>query len=178
MLIKISHVDVSKAGTGRNQYEIAEVTFSAFGKVKTFKVFSFVNPQVFKVLANATPGEEYNVVVGKNEKGYDAWNAIEAATAEGKAEVGTAKSKPETTRFAGDRESKDEREARQRYIIRQSSLSNAVAILTVGAKSSPKLDDVKALAEDLVKFVYDIPTEAQATDLFHQPNDIDQDIPY
>lgn len=178
MLIKVSHVDVSKAGNGRNQYEIAEVTFSAFGKVKTFKVFSFLNPQVFKTISSAKAGDEFNVTVGRNDKGYDTWNAIEAATAADKTEAVSTNNQSQPTRFAGDRESKDEREARQRYIIRQSSLSNAVAILTVGAKSSPKLDDVKALAENLVKFVYDIPTETQATDLFHQPNDIDQDIPY
>ena len=118
-------------------------------------------------------GEQYNVTVGKNEKGYDAWNAIEAATT--KSDTATNATRAETPRFSGDRESKDEREAKQRYIIRQSSLSNAVALLTVGAKTTPKLDEVIALAEELVKFVYEV---QDPVDLFNQPNDLDTDIPY
>lgn len=173
MLITVVHVDVSDAGTGRNKYQIAEVTYEAFGNKKVFKVFSFVNPQVFKVLSGAKSGEQYNVTVGKNEKGYDAWNAIEAATA--KSDTATNATRAEAPRFSGDRESKDEREAKQRYIIRQSSLSNAVALLTVGAKTTPKLDEVTALAEELVKFVYEV---QDPVDLFNQPNDLDTDIPH
>lgn len=173
MLITVSHVDVSDAGTGRNKYQIAEVTFEAFGNKKVFKVFSFVNPQVFKVLASAKSGEQYNVTVGKNDKGYDAWNAIEAATAKDSATPNSARA--ETPRFSGDRESKDEREAKQRYIIRQSSLSNAVALLSLGAKTTPKLDEVTALAEELVKFVYEV---EDPIDLFNQPNDLDTNIPH
>lgn len=173
MLINVVHVDVSDAGTGRNKYQIAEVTYEAFGNKKVFKVFSFVNPQVFKVLASAKSGEQYNVTVGKNEKGYDAWNAIEAATA--KTETTSAASAASPARFAGDRESKDEREAKQRYIIRQSSLSNAIQVLTTGAKAPPKVDEVFDLAESFVKFVYEV---ADPIDLFNQPNDLDTDIPH
>jgi hypothetical protein len=169
MLITIAHVDISKAGSGRNTYEIAEVTYEAFGNKKTFKVFSFVNPQVFKALQKATSGEQFNVTVGKNDKGYDAWNAIEPAT--GKDVPSPFKS--ETPKFVGDRESKDEREARQRYIIRQSSLSNAIAVLTAGAKTPPKQEEVFALAEEFVKFVF----ESHPVDLFDTKNDL-EDVPY
>lgn len=173
MLITVVHVDVSDAGNGRNKYQIAEVTYEAFGNKKVFKVFSFVNPQVFKALASAKSGEQYNVTVGKNEKGYDAWNAIEATT--GKTETGTASAANSPTKFTGDRESKDEREARQRYIIRQSSLSNAIQVLTTGAKAPPKAEEVFDLAESFVKFVYEA---ADPIDLFNQPNDLDTNIPH
>ena len=49
--------------------------------------------------------------------------------------------------------SPEERAARQVYIIRQSSLSNATAILSVGAKSL-KVSDVIATAKELEDFVF------------------------
>lgn len=177
MLIVVSYVDVSDAGTGRNKYQIAEVTYEAFGNKKSFKIFSFVNPQVFKTISTAKSGDRFDVTVGKNEKGYDAWNAIEKVT--GEAVAGTTSkdaATPSTPKFSGDRESKDEREAKQQYIIRQSSLSNAIAVLTTGAKAPPKQDEVFALAEEFVKFVYNGLTKEQAYDLFAQKSDL-EDIP-
>jgi hypothetical protein len=177
MLITVIHVDVSDAGTGRNKYQIAEVTYETSGNKRAFKIFSFVNPQVFKVISTAKSGDQFNVTVGKNDKGYDAWNAIDAASAQSANSPTSAPSTASAPKYVGDRESKDEREAKQRFIIRQSSLSNAVAVLTVGAKSAPKTAEVLTLAEEFVKYVYGGATTADAIDLFNQPSDL-EDVPY
>lgn len=174
MLIEVVYVEVNKAGTGRSQYEVAEVTYSTNGNKRSFKVMSFANPQVFKVISQAKSGDKFNVTVGKNDRGYDAWNAIEAASAEAK--NSSSNSGTTVPKFAGDRESKDEREAKQRYIIRQSSLSNAIQVLTTGAKAAPKYEEVTDLAEKFVKFVYEAVPDTAAFDLFNSPNDLD-DIP-
>jgi hypothetical protein len=95
----------------------------------------------FKVLALAQPGETYEVDVVKNTKGYNDWTSmvkagvvtenIQAGTTGGSGRsvqgaTSTARSSYETT---------EERAKRQGSIVRQSSLSNAIATLAVGAKS-------------------------------------------
>ena len=175
MLITVIHVDVSDAGSGRNKYQIAEVTYETNGNKRAFKIFSFVNPQVFKAISSAKPGSSFNVTVGKNDKGYDTWNAIDPADNLPASTVSSIAA-PTVPKYVGDRESKDEREAKQQYIIRQSSLSNAIAVLTAGAKAPPKTSDVFELAESFVQFVYNGPTKDDAIDLFNRPSDLD-DIP-
>lgn len=166
MRIKLVYVDITEAGTGAKKYQIAEVLYDEGGNKKNFKVFSFLNPAVFKIVSNKDSiGKEFDVRVEKNDKGYNTWVAIEDAGSSPPAASTSAPTKGAS--FSGDRESKDEREARQRYIIRQSSLSNAIAVLTAGAKTPPKFEEVKDLAEKFVGFVFELP------DIFEEsfPND-------
>src|SRR5690606_20290363 len=72
---------------------------------------------------------------------------------------------------ARDFESKEERTIKQRLIVRQSSVAQAVAILSVGAKSV-NVDDVKKLAEDLTAFVYEKKVDSGSVE------DLEDDIPY
>jgi hypothetical protein len=55
-----------------------------------------------------------------------------------------------------DYESKEERLAKQRYIIKQSSLNAAVAVLTVNpGKDKLQVEDVLSLADVFVDYVFD-----------------------
>lgn len=159
MKIKILNVDINDAGTGTKKYQVAEVLYDTNGNKRTFKIFSFANPAVFKTVKDAKNGDFFEVKVEKNDKGYDSWAAIEASDGSASASTPAAAVSGKTggASFSGDRESKDEREARQRYIIRQSSLSNAIAVLTAGAKAPPKVEEVTELAEKFVAFVFDLP---------------------
>ncbi|HET8688881.1 MAG TPA: hypothetical protein VFM18_19905, partial [Methanosarcina sp.] len=70
------------------------------------------------------------------------------------------------------------RDRRQVLIVRQSSLTNAIAVLTAGSKTPPDPEAVKKLAQEFVDFVFQADTSFSNVDLFTQDNDIDKDIPY
>lgn len=167
MQIKVLNVDVNDAGTGRNKYQIAEVLYDVNGDKKTFKIFSFVNPSVFKEMSGAKNGDVFTITTGKNDKGYITW---ESATPGTVAEAPAATTKSATFSGGRDFESKEEREIKQRYIIRQSSLSNAIAVLTTGAKAPPDEKVVFDLADKFVKYVFEV------EDIF--ADDFPQDIPH
>lgn len=168
MQIKVLNVDVNDAGSGRNKYQIAEVLYDDGGDKKTFKIFSFVNPTVFKTMSGAKNGDVFTITTGKNDKGYTTW---ESATSGASAEAPAAATKSTGNTFGGrDFESKEEREIKQRYIIRQSSLSNAIAVLTTGAKSPPDEKAILDLSDKFVNYVF------ETADIFSE--DFPQDIPH
>jgi hypothetical protein len=67
-----------------------------------------------------------------------------------------SQSKAATPAPRSNYETPEERAQRQVLIVRQSSLSSAVAMLTAGAKTPPKVEDVLALASRLEGFVFGI----------------------
>lgn len=93
----------------------------------------------------------------ENKKEGDFWqwvsiNANTASTSQAPASAGSAS----PTRVTGSNyETKEERAARQVLIVKQSSLSNAVALASVGAKTPPKTEDVLELAQVLADWVFD-----------------------
>ena len=64
---------------------------------------------------------------------------------------------PNTRVTGSNYETKEERAARQTLIVKQSSLSTAVAALAIGAKSSPSASDVIAYAKQLEQYVMGAP---------------------
>jgi hypothetical protein len=153
MLIEIINVEREDkpSSNGKGTYGMLTVAYRSNGKVAEKKVMSFTNPSVFKTLEKASKGDSLEVTTVKNEKtGYWDWTAVN--------EGGTAVAQPANTptRVTGSNyETKEERALKQKYIVKQSSLSAAVAVLTVGAKTSPSADDVIALADKFVEYVFD-----------------------
>lgn len=172
--MRITIIDVSiekKPGKGGG-YNQAEVTYkNDRDETKQKKIMSFANPAVFDVLQSAKKGDQFEVTTAKQGE-FVNWTAAVPFTGKVdappeailKASASLGRSNYETT---------EERASRQRLIVRQSSLSNAIEILTTGAKSAPDKDSVFALAEQLAEWVYKKP------DLFDQPNDVgNDDIPF
>ena len=184
-IITIVNVEITqRAGAaGKKGYEQAEVVYKQEynGKtdVKNKKIMSFANPAVFATLKEAKTGEIYEVTQVKEGEFWQ-WTAIAKAGESGSSKPATQASsaKPTPTSnssFNRDFETKDEREKKQRYIIRQSSLSSAISVLTTGVKAPPSAADVKKLADEFVAYVYEAPS------LFEMPNDLpayDETIPY
>ena len=169
MLIKLIHVDVEtmQAKNGKT-YEQAEVLFESDGRKNTKKVMSFSNPAVFKTIKDAERGKSYQVEQVKDNNGYNQWTKFVPADSYTPDPKPTSDRVTSTTAPPANRnfETKEERDARQRLIVRQSSLTNAVAILAPGAKSSLDPEVVKALADSLVDWVF------ERVDLFDQPDDL------
>ena len=176
MLVKIVSVlreDVPNKN-GKGTYGKLTVAYrNDQGKLAEKPLLSFTNPAVFKAFEKAEAGDEINV---KSEKVGDYWNWT-AILAEGEtASVSTqAPTSNAATRVTGSNyETKEERALKQRYIVKQSSLSAAVALLNVGAKTPPNSKDVIALADEFVEYVFSDDTKALSAD-FSVDND---DIPY
>ena len=180
MLVKVVSVnreDVPNKN-GKGTYGKLTVAYrNDQGKLAEKPILSFTNPVVFKAFEKANAGDEINV---KSEKqassdGKEYWNWT-GILAEGEttsqAPVATANT---ATRPTGSTyETKEERALKQRYIVKQSSISAAVAILTVGAKSAPSTKDIIALADEFVDYVFADDTKKLTAD-FDVDND---DIPY
>lgn len=164
MQIEIISVTTSFTKTAKGGYSTAEVKYIEDGnRERERKIVSFSNPKVFDTIKNAEPGTTWNVTVKDDE--YKNWATIEPTAGEAPPKSAAAlpsKAAPTTSQY----ETRDERNARQRLIVRQSSLSNAIEILTAGAKSPPLLADVAQLADALVAYVYEAPS------LVNMPNDL------
>ena len=167
-IIDVGTPNTHAAKNGRS-YQSLEVTYKgADGKVSSKKLMSFSNPSVFKHISGLTKGATVDVVTQKDDAGYWQWTAI----GNGEQQVATTQpAQGATTRVTGSNyETKEERAERQVLIVRQSSLSSAVATLTAGAKSAPSAADVIALAKEFEAYVF--AKEVGTVE------DIESDIPY
>lgn len=129
MLVEITKVDVTRAPKG---YSIAAVTYLREGKEEQRKLMSFVNEAVFKTVTSFEKLPAYvNVVLAKelnkkDGKEYWQWKAVEQAGAPTQNDA-TPKAGPPAKAFTSNYETPAERAKRQVYIVRQSSLANAIA---------------------------------------------------
>ena len=174
---------IAKSG---KPYQQLEVNFKnlTFNKVESKKIMPFgVHESCFKVLSNAQQGDVFEVTVVKNAAGYNDWPTV-VAVAPG-AVVHDIQAQGSINNTAGNNiagksvqvkstyETPEERAIKQRYIIKQSSLSGAINLLTVGAKSPPATEAVLALADALVAYVMETPEQAVKGDVFDMPNDVE-----
>jgi hypothetical protein len=178
--MQITVIDVGTPNThaaknGRS-YQSLEVTYKgADGKVGNKKLMSFSNPSVFKAAGSWNKGDVVEVVSQKDDQGYWQWTGIGT---EGGAPVAPAPaSSTSGARVTGSNyETKEERAARQELIVRQSSLSNAISILTVGAKTVSKAE-VLSLATELSDWVFGKDAKATVSYDPSNPADFEDDIP-
>ncbi len=160
---------------GRNSYEKGVVTYTFNGANKTQTLMSFANPAVFKEVKNTPSGTTLIVETTKNDKGYDQWSSVtrEGATLAAPAVTGQGSTGAATRVSGSNYETPEERKQRQLFIIRQSSISNAIELLSVGSKVPPKTTDVLDTAQEFVDFVYGIDAALKP-----QADEATKDIPY
>lgn len=146
------------SSNGKGTYGQLTVTYRSGGKIAEKKLMSFTNPAVFKHFEKAQKGENVDVTSVKNEKtGYWDWTAIgggEASQAPSQQSSSNAATSSSTRVTGSNYETKEERAVKQRYIVRQSSLSVASQVLAVGAKGSPKSSEIISLAKEFESYVF------------------------
>ena len=176
-IIDVGTPNTHAAKNGRS-YQSIEVTYKGTdGKVSSKKLMSFSNPSVFKAVSNLTKGDSVDIITVKDDAGYWQWTGINDGSTPSQAAPAAQASTHTTTRVTGSNyETADERATRQRLIVRQSSLSAAVSILTVGAKTVDK-EAVKNLAQELTDWVFETKPLTIAK-LDADIADIPDDIPY
>jgi hypothetical protein len=176
MLIEI--IDVP-APVAVKKYQTIDVAYKSNGKVAGKKLMSFTYPQVFKDIQSFKRGDLVEVTSVK-EGEYWQWTEVKKADANSQAapaeaNVGGASAPRNFGAAKSTYETPEERAVKQRLIVRQSSLSNAIEVLTTGAKVPPSTGDIVGLAEEFVAFVY----EGTAREIAEQAiQDMKDDIPY
>jgi len=176
--MQIEIIDVGSLNTheakGGRKYQSIEVTYKGpDGRASNKKLMSFSNPEVFKTAQTWSKGDLVNVVSEKDTAGYWQWTSIGGEVPESRdaplnATYSPTPSKPATRVTGSTYETPEERKIKQRLIVRQSSLTTAIAL-------NPKtdVDSTLALAEKLVDWVY----EEAAPDYDIAIDDITSDIP-
>lgn len=179
------------AKTPGKTYSALEVAFKNLtfqGKVEGKNLVGFgTGKAAFDTLSNAIPGEVYEVSIVK-ENGYNQWTTATKSDGSTAPNVGNSarpasSSHSATSSTAAPRsnyETPEERAKKQIYIVRQSSISNAVDLLSVGQKSPPDVKAVLEAAKQFEDFVFgtsdeDNPDKAAPKSDF---SDMSDDIPF
>ena len=176
-VVDVSSLNTHQAKNGR-QYQSIEIMYkNDQGQAQSKKLMSFANPAVFKAAQEWAKGDVVHVSTEKDQNGYWQWTAVGTAdtTTDNRGDDSSAATPTQAkaaTRVSGSNyETKDERAARQVMIVRQSSLSNAVATLAIeGSKATA--NDVVSLAKLYEGYV--LGSEPSGASI----NDLESDIPF
>lgn len=150
MKVNIQEVTVSTVSKGRNTYQVAEVVYTTDrGENKTKKVMSFGDGKpVFDVLSKGGKGWYDTENSGAP---YYSWTKVTPAGGEDQPAATSQKSGVVKSTY----ETPEERKVKQLYIIRQSSIANAIDYLRLTATAGDVgVNDVLNVAQEFVDFVY------------------------
>jgi hypothetical protein len=155
MQIEISSVSTQFTKTAKGGYSTAMVQYvNDRGETKSWKLMSFSNPKVFDTLKNATAGQVYEITTGKNDRDFTVW--AQADLVDGVA-ASSSPARANKTPVVSQYETRDERNLRQRLIVRQSCLAQAVAYYT-GTEGGGGLDEILKYADEFVAWVFEAPS--------------------
>ena len=144
---------VDKHEESKGKYNQLSVTYTDINSGKDFtqSVLSFINKSVYTTLKESKAGDQFSVVNNKNEKGYWQFELIEPLGSKPKANPA-----PRSTY-----ETPEERAQKQIYIVRQSSLTNAISML--GSKA--KVEAVISVARQFEQYVFGLDDRESFDDL-------------
>lgn len=164
MWIEVLSVSVEHMPGKNGGYKKAEIAFKdSEGKVQGKKIMSFSNPVVFNTLSEAKQGDKFDVTSQKDDKGFWQWTAISVADISGSGSSPSSGSFNTTNTMTkaspapkSNYETPEERATRQVYIIRQSSISNAIAMLAAAndKKTAINPDTVIHVAKHFEAYVF------------------------
>ncbi len=164
-LIKIISVspETTKQDKNGKAFSTIEVFYTVDGKARQKKVMTFTK-EIYATCKNAKAGDEFTLVQKKNGEYWD-WVSLTPATgAASESSAGDSSSYaavergPISTGSYG-RETSEERAKRQVMIVRQNSLTNAVAFYNVKGQSDITPDDIVEVAKEFEAYVlnFDLP---------------------
>jgi len=187
MQITIINVDSTPAVTKTGKdYKFLDVTYKNLtfqGKVESKKVMPFGSKEVYATLERATKGQTFTLLREKDKDGYWQWISIvegevqldTTTTAQPAGGAAPRASTGATVAPKSTYETAEERAKKQVYIIRQSSISSAIAMLK-NDKKAPSADEVLDIAKLFEAYVFGINLESDA--VVKLPELGDEDLPY
>ena len=162
---------------GYNKLAVTYKTiYKGMEKTDTKKIMSFVNKEVYDALKNAGSGSKWTISSEK-EGEYRVWKAAVQSNGGSQGSSSTTASKSTPVSSRGDWETSEERARKQVYIIKQSSITSAIALLKTDKKAT-SLAEVLDTAQKLTDFVLgkETPQEA-ATSAMKAVIDLTDDVP-
>jgi len=163
MQIEVIANPVSTVPTAKGSYQVIDLAYknkSFQDKLEGKKVMSFTNKDVFTALQKASFGDVFNVSRVKNDKGFWDWTSVTNGNGavnedrvykdpvQGATTVKTGNVTPKS-----NYETAEERAARQVLIVRQSSISSAVALLAINKKAA-NIDEAILIAKAFEDYVF------------------------
>lgn len=130
-------------------FSFVNVTYKSDGKAQVKKVVSFKYPEVYKTLSMALAGEKYNVT---SQKEGEYWQWTDAVKVDSAGSNASSTDSPSAPTRSGKKDQWVPDQQRQTWIIRQSSVSSAVA-LYANAKAPPLIEQVLADAAKIEAWV-------------------------
>lgn len=160
-------VNIENVVKGKARYSKAAVTYTYNGEARTQNIMSFTNPAIFKAVQEKV-GQEVEIQITKNAAGYNEWASLDdigsGASASSPPEGAPTKAAQPATRVTGSNyETPAERAARQVYIVKQSSISAAVA-LAANNKEKATPAEIIATAQTFVDYVFEKDLASLASD--------------
>jgi len=182
----IEIIDVSPAEEvkgAKSTYKTTQVAFKdETGKVDGKKLLSFKGENVFAQVLRLQRGDKVTVAKEKDAQGYWQWIGINSGSAESAPAKGAVVDSPAparanpvsgngTGRVTGSNyETAEERKVKQRYIVRQSSISAALTFAELTKMPKPSIDSILDVAKEFESYVFgdNVPNEA----VINMPDDI------
>jgi len=138
------------------------------GKPDGKKLIDIYSKGVWSELLNVKEGEVYEIEREKNAKGYWEWKKVTlskaeatdaspttASSATSRSSAGATGSRADVTPArVGSWETPEERSAKQVYIVRQSSITNAIAFLKIEGDAGTEVKEVIAIAKQFEDYVF------------------------
>ena len=185
MLIEIVNVTVETVPTARGQYKKAKIIYknkSLQDKVEEKQIMDFTFPNVFNKLEQSKFGDVFEIDRVKNDKGYWDWVGFNNETKGEEQVMIPSTNKGPTPSPKSTYETPEERAIRQVMIVRQSSLSTAVAMLEAAADKKTPInpDTVITVAKQFEAYVFGKDAVAPAIEETPPGNffeDMEDDLP-
>ena len=153
--ITIQEVTQEYVKKGKQGYTKATVVYTdEKGENRTKSLMSFANPAVFDAIKDATQGDKYDV---KAVKEGEYWNWAAAVKMVADSVPGAYKAVSGGKVTGSNYETPDERKIKQLYIIKQSSISNAIEFVKYSQRDGVEpytVGDILDIAQEFVDFVY------------------------
>ena len=150
---------IVKAGAevNKGKYKEFDLAYKKDGKIEGKKFLSFKYPEVYNALLNSKEGDEFDV---STEKVDNFWQWTKLSASQGGVEAPVQQAVPAARSSVGrvvgsTYETPEERAKKQKYIVRQSSLTTALDFLKHNNPKTPITTDVwYALADELEARVF------------------------
>jgi hypothetical protein len=148
---------INKGGKSRPYGEAKVEYLNERGETKTWTLRSFTNPSVFKTLSEAPAGTTYEITTTKNDKDFTEWSSATPVAASAVGTSSPSKGTPVAARSTY--ETPEERAIKQRLIVRQSSLAQAIASFPAAS-----VEQLLERADVFANWVYEAPSLTEMTE--------------
>ncbi len=144
----------TKTTTTGKPYVMLDVAFKnqSTGKIEGKKLLPFGEEAVYKAFKDAKAGNVFEIEAVKGEK-YWEWKSAKQMAPGITQTAAKATPAPKSTY-----ETPEERAKKQVFIVKQSSISNALTLLSLGAKTPPTTQQVIDVAQVFTDWVLSSPS--------------------